>query len=238
MIIDFKGLEILKELNLASIIFRVFLSILVGGILGIERGSKNRPAGFRTYILVCLGAALVMMTNQYVFREQNASDPTRLGAQVISGIGFLGAGTIILNGRNQVKGVTTAACLWTAACCGLAIGVGFYSGALIGAVAIFFVLTAFHKIDLWMRKKSKYFDVFIEYNIAQTPFSDFIQYTRNHRFEIENLQISKDDMAVADKSKNGNASYIMTIVADKKRSHAEVIEVLSQAKGVCFIEEL
>lgn len=140
MTINPTGFEILKDLNIASIIFRIFLSVLVGGILGIERGSKNRPAGFRTYILVCLGAALVMMTNQYIFKEYNASDPSRLGAQVISGIGFIGAGTIILNGRNQVKGVTTAACLWTAACCGLAIGVGFYSGALIGAIAILFVL--------------------------------------------------------------------------------------------------
>lgn len=238
MLADFVNLHVLQELNIWSILFRVLLSILIGGILGLERGSKNRPAGFRTYILVCLGASMVMMTNQYVYNVYNASDPTRLGAQVISGIGFLGAGTIILNGRNQVKGVTTAACLWTAACCGLAIGVGFYSGAMIGAIAILFVLTALHKIDIWMRKKSKYFDVFIEYNISQTPFSDFIQYTRNHRFEIESLQISKDDMAVAAKTKTGNASYIMTIVADKTRSHAEVLEILSLAEGVCFIEEI
>lgn len=238
MISKFFENGVLMELNCISIIFRVFLSILVGGILGIERGSKNRPAGFRTYILVCLGASLVMMTNQFVFNMYGASDPTRLGAQVISGIGFLGAGTIILNGRNQVKGVTTAACLWTAACCGLAIGVGFYFGAIIGAVAILFVLTTLHKIDLWMRKKSKYFDVFIEYNSSQIPFGEFIQYARSHRLEIENLQISKDEMSVEGRTRAGNASYIMTIVANKKRSHAEVIEILSQAKGVCFIEEL
>lgn len=151
MISDLFQHDVLIELNEISITLRVFLSILVGGILGIERGSKNRPAGFRTYILVCLGASLVMMTNQFVFKVYGASDPTRLGAQVISGIGFLGAGTIILNGRNQVKGVTTAACLWTAACCGLAIGVGFYFGAIIGAVSTLFVLTTLHKIDLWMR---------------------------------------------------------------------------------------
>ena len=237
MISDLFQHDVLIELNEISITLRVFLSILVGGILGIERGSKNRPAGFRTYILVCLGASLVMMTNQFVFKVYGASDPTRLGAQVISGIGFLGAGTIILNGRNQVKGVTTAACLWTAACCGLAIGVGFYFGAIIGAVSTLFVLTTLHKIDLWMRKKSKYFDVFIEYNSTQTPFSEFIQFARSHRLEIENLQISKEE-AVEGRIRPGNASYIMTIVANKKRSHAEVIEILSQAKGVCFIEEL
>lgn len=226
------------ELNIISIVFRVFLSVFVGGILGIERGSKNRPAGFRTYILVCLGSALVMMTNQYVFAIYGASDPTRLGAQVISGIGFLGAGTIILNGRNQVKGVTTAACLWTAACCGLAIGVGFYSGALVGAVTILFVLTALHKIDVWMRKKSKYFDLYVEYNSMQNPFSEFIQYAKGYDLEIQSLQVSKDEMSEECRGRIGNASYILTIVANRKRNHAEVIELLSQAKGVTFIEEL
>lgn len=89
-------LEYLRDLNVASISLRIVLSILIGGILGIERGRKNRPAGLRTYILVCLGSALVMMTNQYVYITFDTGDPVRLGAQVISGIGFLGAGTIVL----------------------------------------------------------------------------------------------------------------------------------------------
>ena len=122
-------LEYLRDLNVASISLRIVLSILIGGILGIERGRKNRPAGLRTYILVCLGSALVMMTNQYVYITFDTGDPVRLGAQVISGIGFLGAGTIVLTGRNKIMGITTAAGLWTAACSGLAIGIGFYEGA-------------------------------------------------------------------------------------------------------------
>ena len=153
--IDFFESSLLQELNVVSIAFRICLAMVLGGVLGLERGRKNRPAGFRTYILVCLGAAVVMMTNQYVFLKYDASDPTRLGAQVISGIGFLGAGTIILTGRNQIKGITTAACLWTAACCGLAIGVGFYVGAIMVGVSIVFVLTALHKIDIWVKRHSK-----------------------------------------------------------------------------------
>ena len=78
----------------------------------------------------------------------------------------------------------------------------------------------------------------MEYNSSQIPFSEFIQYARSHRLEIENLQISKDEMSIEGRTRAGSASYIMTIVANKKRSHAEVIEILSQAKGVCFIEEL
>lgn len=129
--------ELLQGINLVSVPVRIALSLLVGGLLGIERGRKNRPAGFRTYMLVCLGSTLVMMTNQYVYQTFSTSDPVRLGAQVISGIGFLGAGTIIVTGRNQIKGITTAAGMWTAAACGLAIGIGFYYGAILGGATIF-----------------------------------------------------------------------------------------------------
>ena len=114
-----------RELNLYSLIIRIVLSLFIGGILGFDRGRKNRPAGFRTYMLVCLGSTLVMITNQYVFQVFKSGDPVRLGAQVVSGVGFLGAGTIILTGHNQVKGITTAAGIWTAACCGLTIGIGY-----------------------------------------------------------------------------------------------------------------
>lgn len=96
-------MEYLRDLNLLSITLRIILSVLIGGILGIERGTKNRPAGLRTYILVCLGSALVMMTNQYVCTAYQTGDPVRLGAQVVSGIGFLGAGTIVLTGRNKIS---------------------------------------------------------------------------------------------------------------------------------------
>ena len=85
-----------RELNLYSLIIRIVLSLFIGGILGFDRGRKNRPAGFRTYMLVCLGSTLVMITNQYVFQVFKSGDPVRLGAQVVSGVGFLGAGTIIL----------------------------------------------------------------------------------------------------------------------------------------------
>ena len=127
-------MEKLYELNMISTFFRLLLALICGGILGIERGKKNRPAGFRTYMLVCVASAMVMITNQYISNMYSTGDPSRMGAQVISGIGFLGAGTIIVTGRNRVKGLTTAAGLWASACIGLTIGVGFYSGAIIGCI--------------------------------------------------------------------------------------------------------
>ena len=228
----------LRELNLISILFRIFLSVLIGGFLGMERGKKNRPAGLRTYILVCLGSALVMMTNQYVYLIYQTGDPTRLGAQVISGVGFLGAGTIILTGRNKIMGITTAAGLWTAACSGLAIGVGFYEGAVLGGIVIAFTVSGMLKFDIWLRKKSKYLELYIEYNAEKGAFSSFLQYAREHQFDVKNIQISKGYMWQNSEGMQRTLSYIVTVSSQVHRTHSEMIEVLAHEKGVQFIEEL
>ena len=112
----------LREVTLLAVVLRIVLAILIGGLIGFERELKNRPAGLRTYMVVCLGACMVMLTNQYVTQVFGSGDPVRMGAQVISGVGFLGVGTIVIRNQSQVKGLTTAAGLWTTACIGLAIG--------------------------------------------------------------------------------------------------------------------
>ena len=116
----------LREVTYLAIAVRITVSVILGGIIGLERGLKNRPAGLRTYMLVSVGSCLIMLTNQYVNQVFATGDPVRMGAQVVSGIGFLGAGTIVVTRRNQIKGLTTAAGLWAAAAVGLAIGVGLY----------------------------------------------------------------------------------------------------------------
>ena len=231
-------IDYLRELNMASIVFRIILAIIVGGVIGMERGRKHRPAGLRTYILVCLGAALVMMTNQFVYVEFNASDPVRLGAQVISGIGFLGAGTIVLTGKSQIKGLTTAASLWAAACIGLGIGIGFYEGAIFGGLAIVFTVSGLQRFDNWMHKNSRYLELYIEYNEGKNAFSDFLQYAKENYFEISNIQISKDEYYSREKGKQRTVSYILTAKSTIKRSHADMINTLMQAKGIQYIEEL
>lgn len=223
-------MDYLRDLNLVSIIFRIVLAIIIGGILGIEREKKNQAAGFRTYILVCLGAAMVMMTNQYVYEIYGLGDPVRMGAQVISGIGFLGAGTIIVTGKNKIKGVTTAACLWAAACSGLAIGIGFYEGAILCGVVIVLIMSVFQSFDVWARKRSRYMDIYIEYDSAQVPFSSFLDYAKEHQFEIINFQINHD--------MEKNTAYTLTIASTTKRTHAEMLLVLNDATGVQYIEEL
>ena len=131
-------LDYLRQFNAASVFFRMTMAVICGGIIGMDREHKHRPAGFRTYMLVCMGAALTMLLGQYedmMLHTQWASawgtvgqstDVSRMGAQVINGIGFLGTGTILVTGQQEVKGLTTAAGLWSSACMGLAIGAGFY----------------------------------------------------------------------------------------------------------------
>ena len=148
-------LDALRSLTLSSILCRTLLSVFWGGLVGTERGMKNRPAGMRTYMLVALGACMVMMTNQYVAQAYHTGDPVRLGAQVVSGIGFLGAGTIVVTKHNQIKGLTTAAGLWAAAGVGLAVGIGLYEVAVSGAVLIFLILTALQRVDAAMRKNTR-----------------------------------------------------------------------------------
>lgn len=140
----------LHSINILSICLRLLLAVIIGGIIGLNRAKTNHAAGFRTHILVCMGAAIVMMTNQYMVEVlQYATDPARLGAQVVTGVGFLGAGTIVMRGRNEnkhIEGLTTAAGLWASACIGLAIGVGFYSAAVIGGIFLIITMTLLSKV--------------------------------------------------------------------------------------------
>lgn len=227
-----EGPEILRELNIVSITVRLFLAVVLGGILGIERGRKRRPAGFRTYMLVCMGATLVMITNLYLNVIFPESDPARMGAQVISGIGFLGVGTIIVTGRNKVKGLTTAAGLWAAACVGLAIGIGFYSGAIIGGIFTFVTMAALQSLDEKVMASTRILNIYVEF--AQLSYlGTFITFTKENDFKISDLEINRTKSIT-----ESSIGVLVTIRSMTKRTHVEVLEVLSKAEGVTYIEEV
>ena len=139
---------------------RLLFSLAVGMFIGIDRGLKRRGAGIKTHVLVCLGSALVMLTSEYMFRTfpSAKADMARMGAQVISGVGFLGVGTIMVTGRNQVRGLTTAACLWVCACEGLAAGIGFVDGAFYGLILIAVTLKLLTRVDSMIHEHAKVFD--------------------------------------------------------------------------------
>ena len=156
--------EFLGEQQLLwTTLLKVALALLAGGVIGMERGRVGRAAGMRTHILVCLGSALTAMIGLYATNVLGlGSDPLRISAQVVSGIGFLGAGTILLKGRFQITGITTAAGLWCAATIGLAIGMGFYGGAIITFLAVALVITILHRIEYKLTKRNTRFGIYAE----------------------------------------------------------------------------
>lgn len=146
--------QTLAELNIWSVLVRILLAALFGGCIGGERGRHGRAAGLRTHILVCLGATMTTMIGMYSACVLGYNgDPLRVGAQVVSGIGFLGAGTIMVRSRAQVTGLTTAAGLWTTACIGLALGVGFYIAAFVGFAVVMITITMLMRIERVARSK-------------------------------------------------------------------------------------
>jgi putative Mg2+ transporter-C (MgtC) family protein len=177
-------------------VVRLVLACILGGTIGYEREQTNRPAGFRTHILVCVGAALVMLTSEFIFNKYSGYtnlDPARLGAQVISGIGFLGAGTIIREGFS-VKGLTTAASLWAVSCVGIAAGTGFYEGAIMAAILIYLTLIVLKKLEEKIADKNLYRNIFIESRNIPDLLGSISRILDEHDITIRNIEfISAED---------------------------------------------
>jgi len=153
----------IRDFNIVSILLRLILAMMLGGTIGLERGKQGRAAGMRTHIFVCLGAALVTMIGFYANNVLgSAGDPLRVAAQVVSGIGFLGVGTILLKGRFQITGLTTAAGLWCAAAIGIALGAGFFEGAIITFVCSIVTVTIAGRLELMLNKKNSRFGIYVE----------------------------------------------------------------------------
>ena len=222
----------LREVTYLAIILRIVAAVVVGGLIGLERGMKNRPAGLRTYMVVCVGACLIMLTNQYVCQVYGTGDPVRLGAQVVSGIGFLGAGTIIVTRRNQIKGLTTAAGLWAAAGVGLALGVGFYEAALVGGFAVFFVMTMLQKMDNRMHRKAKVLEVYVELEKSHA-LGDFLREVREKDIEVRDTVREHDS-----ETEDDTRAYFSTFKLKKRQYHIEIIDEIRQLPGVVYLEEL
>lgn len=188
-------------------VFKMALAVLFSGVIGYEREHSHRPAGFRTHILVAVGSALVMMTSGYVFNEYaglGTFDPTRLGAQVISGIGFLGAGTILREGFS-VKGLTTAASLWAVSCIGLAVGAGYYTGALVSTIVIYLTLNTFKRFVM-----------------RGNP-------SKNIYIEAENMTKQAADVGAIIKRYGGNLHTLEILYADSNQSKRKSDSVVMKA---------
>ncbi len=226
------------QLSIADVILRISVAAICGGLIGIERGKKHRPAGFRTHMLVCIGAALTMVLGTYlsamlgIWGVSVSTDVSRFGAQVINGIGFLGAGTIIVTSRQQIKGMTTAAGLWAAACMGLSIGAGFYAAALIACALIIFTIIIFSKFERFILSRSRNVTIYVEFEDTDN-IVEIITKLKDINIRIFDVEITK---AKYSETKFPNA--IISLQLPKKAQHTDVYTAISEIDSIRAIEEL
>ena len=220
------------EINLLSVSLRLILALLFGGIIGLERGSNRHPAGFRTHILVCVGAALAMMTNQFILQQFDTGDPARLGAQVITGVGFLGVGTILVTGRHKIKGLTTAAGLWASACLGLAIGIGFYSGAIVAALIIFFSLTMLPRIENYFYERSRVMEIYLEAG-SLDDYKKVTRYIKSIGSSFVESHILQTSPVTA-----GSIALNLSVMLPKEISRQEALATIESIDGIFLVEEI
>lgn len=234
----------IRGVSITALLLKILLSVFFGGLIGLERGHKHRAAGSRTYMIVCLGAALTMILSQYETEMMNTMwkavsemmnkhvDVSRYSAKVISGIGFLGAGTIIVTGRQEIKGLTTAAGLWASACMGLAIGSGFYECAILGFLLILFTTIVLDKVSAWIVSNARNMDLYVEFEKMEN-LGEIINTFKSLDIQIFDVDIQRE--------KQSNGVTIGAVISSrlpKKETHSNVMSVISKFDFVTVVDEI
>ena len=223
----------IHALTVADILIRMCLAVLCGALIGMEREQKRRPAGLRTHMLICLGASMTTLTSQYLLLNLGMfTDPARLGAQVIAGIGFIGAGTIIVTKRRQIKGLTTAAGLWASAIVGLCCGAGFYLGAVSAAVLILVAEMLMSRLEWYVISRARTMNIFVEYSEAET-LTRIVDQLKNMNISILDMELTK-----ASVGSGRNPCVTFSLGMSKRTGHGAVLNQLTGLRGVIIVEEL
>jgi Uncharacterized membrane protein len=229
-------------MNILEVTIRLFLAIVIGGVIGYEREYQNRPAGFRTHILVCVGAAVISMIQLYdVDQTVNMilahpelssalkADIGRIGAQVVSGIGFLGAGTII-HEKGSVKGLTTAASLWVVACIGLAVGLGYYTLSILATITVAVVLVSLKKFESKFLGKSNLIKIEVLYLDKQVMIQKIENYFQSKNIKVKNIEFILEEEMEDCEAKYGRSLY--SILVPRYISTGKIIQDLASNSEV------
>lgn len=233
-----------RELNIASVLLRLVLAMAFGGMIGLERGRKHRAAGFRTYMLVCLGSALTSILSQYLFVQLSTVwaeiavttgkqvDVSRLGAKVYSGIGFLAAGTIIVTGRQEVKGMTTAAGLWASACMGIAIGAGFYECVIIAFVLMFLCIHFLPVVEVYLLENARNMNIYVELK-SLDELGVLLSHVKAQGVQIYGVEIDRGG-----EEYHRYPSAVLSVRLSAHQQHPQILAALSEVHGVTMIDEI
>ena len=226
------------KITVVDIVLRLLGAVIVGFAVGAQRARTSHPAGIRTHILVALGSCVVMVTSCIMYEQTIAvfgttpSDPARLGAQVINGIGFLGAGTILVTGRQQVKGLTTAAGLWASACTGLAVGAGFYECVLLGFLLILLTNRLLPFVEDAIIESARNMNIYVEFQTLDN-LGDIIA-----RIKSQGGQIYEVDLDRGREERSKNPSAVFSIRLPGRHYHVRVLAAISELESVYTIDEI
>lgn len=217
--------------SIQNILIRVVVATILGGIIGLDRGMKHRGAGTKTITVVCLGATLVMLTEQYIqIFFPGLANMNRLAAQVISGVGFIGVGTIIIS-RHRVRGLTTAATLWASACVGLAVGIGFVEGGVLITAMMLISLHVLPYVERFAARHSRYCNVFIDLEESR-DLHTVIQ-------KLKEADIVIDSMDMSDSKASGEGiSVHMVLYVKKSVGREEIYDILMKSDKVIAVDFL
>jgi len=227
-----KILQYLQEFNGISIVLRLVLATLFGGIIGIEREVKGRSAGFRTFTLVCIGATLGTIVNLYLFQITGNTDVARIPAGILNGIGFLGVGTIIVTKRSHVKGLTTAAGLWVTASLGIALGAGMIWVSVVSFVLILMTISILQNLSHYISGHNPIINLYIEM-AKESDVNALVNYIRSSNYQIVTMEKKREKI-----TKECDLVINLSLNLKKKCKHEDIVNDISKIDGICYLEEI
>lgn len=225
-------IDYLEDFNNVSIVIRLVLATIFGGIIGMEREAKGHSAGFRTFTLVCLGATLATIVNLFLQKETGLADAARIPAQVISGIGFLGVGTIIVTRKNTVRGLTTAATLWATACLGLALGAGMLATSCLAFIFILFTVSVLQRLGRYIAGHNREIFLYIEVE-KDKDIRELTEYISSKGYGLNTMEKKRENV-----SKNIDMTIMIELDLKKNTLHTDILNEFSKLDCVYYIEEV
>ena len=229
----FEFFDAFRDMTMSSVALRMVLAVICGGCVGLERTYRRHDAGFRTHILICLGACMTTLVGQYLSLTMGYyTDITRLGAQVIAGVGFIGAGAIVVTQREQVKGLTTAAGLWTSAIVGLALGCGFFEGGIYTTILIMITELLLTKLEYFIFRHSQEMNLYLEYQHG-TDLETVLAMFRETGITVLSMEVTRSKSS---ESRYPGALFLLRL--NKKVSPDGLILKLNKMEEIILAAEL
>lgn len=224
-------LNVLRQPDLLGVTVRIVLALVCGGMIGIEREDKRRPAGFRTHILICLGAAMTTATSQYMYVVMRYPiSMSRMGAQVIAGVSFIGAGAIIMTKWRRVRGLTTAAGLWVVAIVGLCCGAGFYEGAVYASVLVLVAEVFFSKLEYSLLRGDREINVYTEY-ARPSCLEEVVSRCHMLGAKIVDVEITNRS------GEDGSSCAVLSLRSRQGAGREEILRAIAAIDGVLTVVE-